>query len=281
MEDVPDQDVVLHTLRHRRLQYVPPHNLHSTSPKKLTPTPPGQPLGYASRAIGTYHTGSLIPFLLQGLFLLLPPVLYAASLYMVYSRLVRAVHGERFTPISMKWCTRAFVIGDVVCLNIQSTGAGLVARPKTANIGNAIISSGIGLHCLVFVGFIYCCVCFHRRFSAHLGASGEHTEIGWQSMMGMLYATSFLILARNIFRLAEYIMGKEGYLLANEWPVYVFDGALMLVVMVVFLIWYPDQLQARRTESMIELTSERGISYDQSRVDKVSHFSMPGFGRST
>jgi hypothetical protein len=37
----------------------------------------------------------------------------------------------------------------------------------------------------------------------------------------------------------------------------VFDGALMLIVMVLFYVWYPDQLGGR-TESMIELRSEGG-----------------------
>lgn len=51
-------------------------------------------------------------------------------------------------------------------------------------------------------------------------------------------------------------MGQDGYLLKNEWPTYVFDGALMLLVMIVFFIWYPSQLQTSVRESMIELTSD-------------------------
>jgi hypothetical protein len=193
---------------------------------------------------------------------------------MVYSRLVRAVHGERLSPVSMKWCTRFFVISDITCLNIQSTGAGLLAKPKNVPIGNAIISAGIGLHCVVFVGFMYCCVVFHRRFSKHLATTGETTGVPWEGVLKMLHGTSAVILARNIFRLAEYIMGKEGYLLVNEWPVYVFDGVLMLIVMVVFFIWYPDQLQRGRTESMMELTSDGEASV------KPDVSVMPGFGRS-
>ncbi|KAF2821500.1 RTA1-domain-containing protein [Ophiobolus disseminans] len=239
-----------------------------------------EPIGYACRAIARYYTASLIPFLLQGVFLLLPPVLFAATLYMVYSRLVRSVHGERFSPISMRWCTRFFVFGDFTCLNIQSTGAGLLGKPKNVKIGNAIISAGVGLHCVVFVGFMYCCVVFHSRFRAHLAASGERTNVPWEPILKMLYATSFIILARNIFRLAEYVMGKDGYLLVNEWPVYVFDGVLMLIVMAVFFVWYPDQLQRGRTESMIELTSDGGLSEEQDRAKKLSSSVMPGLGRS-
>lgn len=217
---------------------------------------------------------------MQSLFLLLPPVLFAASLYMVYSRLVRAAHADRFSPISLKWCTRIFVFGDFSCLNIQSTGAGLTAKPKNAKIGEAIISTGIALHCLVFVGFIYCCACFHARFNKHLKAGGEGTAVPWKRILKMLYITSALILIRNVFRLAEYIMGRDGYLLVNEWPVYVFDGVLMLIVMASFLIWYPDQLQRGRIESIIELTSEEGNSQQRVRGGKTAGSVMPGFGRS-
>jgi hypothetical protein len=222
----------------------------------------GEPIGYACRAIATYYTGSLIPFILQGIFLLLPPVLFAASLYMVYARVVRAVHGEKYSPISLRWCTRLFVLGDWFCLNVQSSGAGLLANPKHTHIGDGIIVAGLGIQCVIFVGFMWCCICFHVRFRT----SGEgKTDVPWESMLWMLYTTSTLILVRNGFRLVEYVMGKDTYLFEHEWPIYVFDGALMLIVMVVFLVWYPSQLQERSTESMIELTSEGGMEEEQQR----------------
>ncbi|RBQ94622.1 hypothetical protein VDGD_20309 [Verticillium dahliae] len=48
--------------------------------------------------------------------------------------------------------------------------------------------------------------------------------------MMMLYATSALILVRCTFRIIDYIMGPEGYLLSNEWPLFVFDLTLMALV---------------------------------------------------
>ena len=179
---------------------------------------------------------------------------------MVYSRVVRSVSGARFSIISPIWCTRIFVIGDLFCLNIQSTGGGLTANDERAKIGDAIVVAGLALQILVFCFFVWCCVNFHMKFSKHLKASGESTDVPWRTILNMLYYTSAIISARNIFRLVEYIMGKGSYLFANEWPIYVFDGALMLVVMVVFYVWYPDKLVRKKTESMIELTSDGGDS---------------------
>ncbi|KAF1847604.1 RTA1-domain-containing protein [Cucurbitaria berberidis CBS 394.84] len=215
-----------------------------------------EPVGYGCRALATYHTGSLVPYLLQAIFLLLPPCLFAGTLYMVYSRVVRAVHGERFSLISPKWCTRFFVAGDFLCLNIQSGGAGFLPHPKVANYGNGIIVAGLGLQVVIFGGFMYCCILFHKKFRAHLARSGEMVDLPWESILWMLYVNSVIVSVRNIFRLVEFITGHDSYLNMNEWPVYVFDGVLMLIVMICFYVWYPPQLQSSQTDSMIELTSE-------------------------
>jgi len=126
------------------------------------------------------------------------------------------------------------------------------------NAGNGVIVTGLGLQVLIFAGFMWCCVLFHRKFSLHLRNTGQTVDVPWESVLWMLYGTSVLISIRNIFRLVEFIAGHDGYLNSNEWPVYVFDGVLMLLVMTSFYIWYPPQLQLEEigTESMIELTSE-------------------------
>lgn len=217
---------------------------------------PGEPIGYTARALASSHTASLTLFLLQALFILLPPVLFAATLYMVYSRIVRSVRRPLLSPISPLWCTRIFVIGDLVCLNIQSTGGGLTANEKISKIGDKIVVAGLGLQIAIFVGFVVCCVVFHLRFARYVREEGMVVHVPWKAMLNMLYVCSVIISVRNVFRLVEYVMGKGSYLFANEWPVYVFDGALMLVVMVVYYVWYPDQLVVNRTDSMVELTEE-------------------------
>jgi hypothetical protein len=114
---------------------------------------------------------------------------------------IRSVSGARFSLISPTWCTRIFVIGDWFCLNIQSTGGGLTANVKHQKIGDGIVVAGLALQILVFCFFLWCCVKFHMKFSKHLKASGESSDVPWRTMLQMLYATSAIISARNIFRL--------------------------------------------------------------------------------
>ncbi|KAI0123680.1 RTA1 like protein-domain-containing protein [Xylariales sp. AK1849] len=227
-------------------------------------------IGYITRAAAYKSTGSLAPYLLQAIFLLLPPVLFAATLYMVYSRVVRAVHGESFSLTSPRWTTTIFVVGDWLCLNVQSSGSGLLAKPKNALIGNHIIVAGLALQVLMFAGFMWCCLHFNIRFRAHLVETGATCDIPWQSCLNMLYSTSLAVLVRNVYRMVEYIMGKEGYLEAHEWPTYTFDGALMLLLMICFFIWYPNRLLPSARDSMIELTSDGTSSAEHSRPVKHS-----------
>jgi ABC-type antimicrobial peptide transport system permease subunit len=241
-----------------------PPSSSSKSQSRTNSLPPGEPIGYISRALSAPSTDSLALFLLQSLFLLLPPVLFAATLYMIYGRLVRSLRASKFSAVSPRWCTRVFVLADLACLNIQSTGGGLLGSPKNAKIGEGIVVAGLALQVAVFVGFMGVCVAFHYRYAAHTAGGGDR---GWQTLLYMLYATSVLISVRNVFRLVEYVMGKGSYLFAHEWPMYVFDGALMLIVMVLFYVWYPDRLGAR-TDSMIELTSEGGGVDEDQRVKR-------------
>ena len=56
--------------------------------------------------------------------------------------------------------------------------------------------------------------------------------------MKVLYVASVLIVARSTFRLAESILGPDGYPQGHEWTLYVFDGLPMLCVMGFFAGWF-------------------------------------------
>lgn len=56
-------------------------------------------------------------------------------------------------------------------------------------------------------------------------------------------------MARSIFRVVEYAMGQDGSPLTHEWTLYVFDALLMFVVMVIYGVFFPSQLQLRRQKT--------------------------------
>lgn len=213
-------------------------------------------VGYVGRVLAYDKTGELIPYMLQSIFLLLAPILFAASLYMTLGRVIRALDGEQYSILRSKWITTIFVTGDVVSFMIQGGGAGILVKADSAssqNTGQNIIIGGLIFQILIFGIFCVVALSFHRRF-AKRGLVNCYLDIPWSSVLMMLYATSGLIMLRNIFRVVEYAMGQDGYLLSNEWCVYVFDGVLMFLAVALFAARYPNRLYPReRADSATEL----------------------------
>ncbi|EJP62746.1 RTA1 domain protein, putative [Beauveria bassiana ARSEF 2860] len=205
-------------------------------------------IGYIARAAARDRTDNLILFILQSVFVLVAPALFAASIYMVLSRLARSIHGERHLVIPPRWLTRVFVFGDVFSFLVQSAGGGLIASDtfpkKTAQ---NIILAGLLIQIVLFGLFAVTAVIFHvrmRRWPSAASAASGGGAVPWERILFMMYTASMLIMVRSIFRVVEYIMGKEGYLLTHEWTLYVFDALLMVLTMAVFVWWYPGRLTA-------------------------------------
>lgn len=81
-------------------------------------------IGYAARAKSGQESPNwtLGPYIIQAIFLLVAPALYAASIYMELGRIIVMVEGESRSLIPLKWLTKMFVIGDVVSFFLQAGG---------------------------------------------------------------------------------------------------------------------------------------------------------------
>lgn len=167
---------------------------------------------------------------------------------MTLSRIIRAVDGGSFSLIRPRWLTRIFVAGDAFSFLVQASGAGLRVQAGSGNsttdpnLGSNIIVGGLIFQIAIFGIFMATALVFQRRFKRHAG-SGVSNGVPWQASLNMLYVTSACVMVRNIFRVAEYAMGSDGYLLGVEWGVYVFDAALMTITMAWFFWRYPSTLK--------------------------------------
>lgn len=203
-------------------------------------------IGFIGRALANKATDQLGPYIIQSVFLLVPPSLFAASIYMTLGRLMRSLGqvAESFSIVRVSRLTKTFVWGDALSFLIQSSGAGFMAAGSNPKIGEAIVIVGLVIQIIFFGLFVTAAVMFDKRYRGYVGNStaSRATTVPWVKMLFMLYTTSALILARSVFRIIEYAMGSEGYLLGNEWPLYVFDSVPMAAVMVIFCVWYPSEL---------------------------------------
>ncbi|KAJ1324630.1 RTA1 domain-containing protein [Microdochium nivale] len=216
-------------------------------------------VGFSARVVCHSNTGKLIPFVIQNAFILLPPVLFAASIYMVLGRVILFVHGERYSLVPTKWLTKAFLAGDFLSFIVQGNAAGLMATGSNAVLGQWIVVAGLIIQIVVFGFFVVTAAIFHRRYQKSCVSAAGLTKAGWKETMMMLYTVSTLIMVRSLFRVVEYVLGPAGYPLMNEWTLYVFDASLMVVVMLVYYIYWPGhivQSSDSHEQVMLHTTSE-------------------------
>ncbi|TVY69956.1 Protein RTA1 [Fusarium oxysporum f. sp. cubense] len=231
-------------------------------------------IGFIGRAVASKATDKLGPYIIQSVFLLIPPSLFAASLYMSLGRIIRGLgpKGESCSIVRVKWLTTLFVVGDVFSFLVQSSGAGMMAVGDDPTMGENIVIGGLVIQVLFFGFFVVAAVIFQLRYRKIgnkwrvVGSSNTASVFDWEKMLMMLYATSALILIRCFFRIVEYVMGADAYPLKNEWMLYIFDALLMAAVMVIFYIWYPSrvqdfqELQNRDSADLAYVTSEAHLS---------------------
>lgn len=212
---------------------------------------PVQTIGYCGRIWSHYDKLSIGGFVIQAILILVAPALYAASIYMILGRLIRTLRADHLSLIPVNWVTRIFVTGDVIAFSLQAGGGGIQSGGTLDlyNIGEKIIIAGLFAQICIFGFFVVVSILFHVRLTQRPVARASNNEIPWRRYLLVLYATSAIILVRSIFRVIEYLQGNAGYLISHEIFLYVFDTILMAVVMVIFLIWYVEHLESKKTRS--------------------------------
>lgn len=208
-----------------------------------------QTIGYCGRIWSHYDTLAIGGFVIQAILILVAPALYAASIYMILARIIRAVQAESLSPIRVKWLTKIFVMGDVVAFTLQAGGGGIQSAGtlELYALGEKIIVVGLFVQIVIFSIFIVTSFTVHKRLRNRPTQAAIENVVPWQRHLFALYATSFLILVRSAFRVVEYLQGNGGYLISHEVFLYIFDTVLMAVVMAIFAIWYIGDLDCNKS----------------------------------
>jgi len=111
--------------------------------------------------------------------------------------------------------------------------------------GKYVVIGGLAVQIIFFSLFIVTATIFHKRLiKTPTDKVLGHTYLPWKEHMLTLYLGSFIILVRSAFRVVEYAMGYNGYLMSNEWPLYIFDALLMTCTMAIFVVRHPSEINA-------------------------------------
>lgn len=231
-----------------------------------------QTVGYCGRIWSHFNQNAIGGFVMQAILILVSPALFAASIYMILGRLIRALGAEHLSLIPIKWVTKIFVTGDVIAFSLQAAGGGIQSSGTLDmyELGEKIIIAGLFVQIAIFGFFVVTSVLFHTRMQKSPTSQATRGPVPWKRHLYVLYATSALILIRSIFRVVEYLQGNDGYLISHEVFIYVMDALLMAGVMVIFALWYIGDLEPRRRKANVDSRSRE--SADVALVDTSENY---------
>ncbi|EWG42455.1 hypothetical protein FVEG_04254 [Fusarium verticillioides 7600] len=218
-------------------------------------------IGYIGRVLNTNEEPgcwTMGPYIMQSVLILIAPALFAASIYMILGRIILLTEGEHHSLIRRKWLTKIFVFGDVASFMLQSSGGGLMAIADLSKMGEKIIVGGLFVQLFFFGCFILVSAVFHIRM---------HRDPTPRSLESRV---------RSLFRVVEFIEGNDGHLMRSEVWVFVFDGMLMLLVLVWMNWFHPGEIGLlirgeRSITNGLELVKMRGSG--RKRLDTMESLS--------
>ncbi|KAI5252577.1 RTA1 like protein [Aureobasidium subglaciale] len=194
-------------------------------------------LGYVMRFLSARSPDSVMLYAMQSLFIILPPSLYAATIYMIYGRLVIFVNAPQASLIRPTLVTKVFVIGDVCSFLTQAGAGGMMVQASMAATGKKLMLLGLGLQLVFFGFFLVVAITFWVRVKKVLHTAPPVPQIGsvpWTRLFCALFIAAALIIIRCAFRVVEFQQDSDGVLQSHEWYAYVFDAAPMLFVQTLF-----------------------------------------------
>jgi hypothetical protein len=192
--------------------------------------------GYVLRLLSIRSPDSVLLYALQTVLILLPPSLYAATIYMIYGRIVLFVNAPDASIIRPTRITKIFVIGDVISFFIQAGGGAMEASASGAKLGQKVVLVGLFAQLIFFGFFLVIAIIFDRRMSKSplrytIPTYGKHT---WRSLLLLLLGAAAFIIARCVYRVAEFATGRDGYIMTHEWCGYAGDTVPMFLVQIAF-----------------------------------------------
>ncbi|KAI1393359.1 RTA1-domain-containing protein [Hypoxylon trugodes] len=207
--------------------------------------------GYYGRALASDDPIKVGPFILQNLLLLTATPFLAATVYMSFGRVTRALEAQSYSFISIRWMTKIYVLIDFGCIASQLVGSVLPASGNADAIEKSriILIAGLVTQLAALSLFIITIWHVYRRIQRHLPITLiKDPSVYWQNHFRALAIVTLLMIIRSLVRSIEFLQGQGGFVISHEAFIYVFDAAPMALVMIIFLIIHPARLvrDARR-----------------------------------
>jgi hypothetical protein len=191
----------------------------------------------------------ILPFILSTLLIMGAAPMLAATIYMSLKRIVNALDASKYSPISLRWVSKLFVLFDVACFVSQIAGSAMRADASSASTGTTLVMVGLITQVVIFFIYISLMASIHIRLNRNPTNASNHPDLVWRRNLWSLYFVSTAFLIRNFVRIIEFKGGDDGILIKEVWPIYIFDGGFMLAISVMMVVVHPGRL-VRKVDKM-------------------------------
>ncbi len=203
-------------------------------------------VGYIARIGSHYDKTAKNNYILQSMFILLAPAFFAATIYMLFGRMVRLLRSAEYSFIPLKFLSPIFVTGDVISIFVQSSGGGLSASGN--ELGSKIILCGLFVQIITFSIFMI----LETRYVFMMTKNPTDTAIemryhpnklnNWHHLNWIMIVSCILIMIRSIYKVIEYIQGNTGYFMRYEAYTFIFDCIPIIFCCSLYAIFAPVEV---------------------------------------
>ncbi|KIK81448.1 hypothetical protein PAXRUDRAFT_832855 [Paxillus rubicundulus Ve08.2h10] len=209
-------------------------------------------LGFFMRIPTAMSPNSLIIFMIQQLFIILPPAAYLAFNYILYGRFIVTCVHPKYSWIKPGKVAKYFVISDITTFLVQGGGGGLEASKNETSVklGSYILLGGLIIQTLSFALFIALVVHAYRGL---VKDGFRPSQERWGMIFWILLFSSAAFMIRCVYRVIELgqSTGGGGYLMTHEVYFYVLDSLPLLIGISTYIVFWPSKyLAAKDTYNM-------------------------------
>jgi len=213
-------------------------------------------VGFSMREYGAYHYDNMGLFIASTVLLFVAPPVYQGANYFIFGRILYYMPYHSMIHPGRVWTT--FVTLDTIDGILAGNGAAYAANPKNtrAQIETGVILVKVSLFLLLamFLAFVYLVYLFHQRCRA-AGSLNYKAKV----IIYTLYASSLLILTRNVFRTAAFFYSWNSVANGKEWPFWVFEAVPMLLNSFLLNVYPPAKYLPRSYKTYLAMDGKTEI----------------------
>jgi len=208
-------------------------------------------VGWSGRLWSSKDPALKMPFVIGVTSLIIAPTFLVAANFIILGRIIRRL-GPQYSRLTPRRYMIIFVSCDIISLQVQAMGGVLASSSQSSqsriHLGSHIALGGTLLQLLAVLAYCALAAEFISRYSRDrpvrlAQVPSEATRgVTDQALKRMLYALTAMtvfIVTRTLYRVVEFMGGRNGKVYTTEWYFLVFDGTMIALAMLTLNAFHP------------------------------------------